>query len=151
MNELALLTPAITSTIIAAAVSISVVFLGRRSELISQRQALKTSAYVDFIRGIAGLAIVQRDSIRSKEHFIKEWELEMLVADAKARIAIYASKPVVSALAIFLRGGAHLDSPERTDEFTKVCQKMRRDRSLKFDEVTDQEAHYLLFGGERQA
>jgi hypothetical protein len=135
------------SVIIAAIVSFIVVFLTRRSETIKHFESIRTDAYVDFIRGVAGLAIMQRSPVQEgKEQFLKGMEAKVLVADAKARIAIYGSEPVVSLLAKFLRGGAILDSPERAREFTTLCQKMRSDGCPRPQEVTDEDIHFLLFG-----
>ena len=138
----------IVSAIVAAIVSLSVVFLARRSETIKHLQSLRISAYVDFIRAVAGLAVVSRESVQSKEHFAKDWELRMLLADAKSRIAIYGSDPVVGSLAHFLRGGNVLDSAERTRAFTAVCEQMRGDTRPKLGRITDSDMHFLLFGYE---
>jgi hypothetical protein len=150
------LTTIITSTV-AALVSLSVLFLTRRSETIKHLQSLRTAAYVDFIRGVAALAAVREPALaelfhqepsQPKEYFLKEWEARLLVADAKSRIAIYGSKPVVSALADFLRGGVVLDSPERQKAFTAVCQVMRADSRPGPDAATDDDVHFLLFGSD---
>ena len=131
---------------IAAIVSLAIVFLTRRSEAIKHFESIRTTAYVDFIRGIAGLAIMQRSPVQEgKEQFLRGMESKILVADAKARIAIYGSEPVVSLLANFLRGGAILDTPERAREFTAVCQKMRSDGRPRPKKVTDEDIHFLLF------
>lgn len=142
MNPILILVPAL----IAAIVSISIVFLGRRSETRKHLESLRTTAYVDFVRGVAGLAVLQKRPVDSKEDFLKGNELIMLVADAKARIALYGSKSVVSSLAKFLRGGVVLDTPERAREFTAICQKMRTDTRPRLANVTDDDAHFLLFG-----
>ncbi|MBZ5695416.1 MAG: hypothetical protein LAN36_08635 [Acidobacteriia bacterium] len=136
----------IVPAFVAAIVSISVVFLGRRSETIRQLQTLRTAAYVDFIRAVAGLASLQKETVQQREHFLKGWELKMLLADAKARIAIYGGEAVVSSMASFLRGDPILDSPERAKEFTAICQKMRDDSRPKPGEVNDRDVHFLLFG-----
>jgi hypothetical protein len=136
----------IVPALVAAIVSFAVVFLGRRSETIKQLQVLRTAAYVDFIRAVAGLAALQKEPVQEREHFLKGSELIMLLADAKSRIAIYGSESVVAAMATFLRAGSVLDSPERANEFTAVCQKMRHDSRPKPGEVTDQDVHFLLFG-----
>jgi len=135
----------ILSAIVAAIVSLSIVFLGRRSETIKQLQSLRIAAYVDFIRSVSGLAVVGREPVQSKEHLLKEWELRMLLADAKSRIAIYGSQIVASSLAEFLRDGNVLNSPERARAFTAVCQKMRGDTRPKLGHITDKDMHYLLF------
>jgi hypothetical protein len=141
-----LVTP-ILSALIAAAVSFAAIFLGRRSETLKQLESIRTAAYADFIRAIAGLAMLQREAMQEKEHFAKGWELQMLLADAKARIAIYGGESVVPALANFLRGGPVLDSPERARGFTAVCEKMRGDSGPP-GTVSDQDMHFLLFGFE---
>jgi hypothetical protein len=120
----------LSATITGLVVGLGVVFLNRNSETIKQFQILKMSAYSDFIRGIAGLAILQNEPIEEmREHVSRGREYKALVADAKARIAIYGDETVVSSLAQFLRGGSILDTPERNKEFTSVCQKMRADDS----------------------
>lgn len=72
---------------------------------------------MDFVRGVASLAVLQKKPLDSEAEFLKGNELIMLVADAKARIALYGSTSVVSSLAQFLRGGVVLDTPERAKEF----------------------------------
>ena len=136
----------LTAAIIAALVSLLVVFFTSDTETIKHFRALRTAAYVDFIRGIAGLAILQKRGIESEQEYAREEEMNILVADAKARIAIYGGELVVSSLAKFMRGGAVLDTPERIQEFTKVCQKMRNDRSHKIGSAADDDVQFLLFG-----
>lgn len=143
MNLLQYFVPAL----IAAIVSISVVFLGRRSETKKHFELLRTTDYVDFIRGIAGLANFQKHPLDSdEEDFLKGKELIMLVADAKARIALYGSRSVASSLAQFFRAGVVLDTPERGREFTAICQKMRADTRPRPGRIADNDAHFLLFG-----
>jgi hypothetical protein len=142
VNPILILVPAL----IAAIVSISIVFLGRRSETRKHLESLRTTAYVDFVRGVAGLAVLQKRPDGSREEFLKGNELIVLVADAKARIALYGSKSVVSSLAKFLRGGVVLDTPERGREFTAICKKMRTDTRPRLANVKDDDAHFLLFG-----
>ena len=131
---------------IAAIVSISVVFLSRRSETKKHLESLRTTAYVDFIRGVAAQAIFQKGPIDTKEKILRASEAIMLVADAKARIVLYGSESVVSLMAQFLRGGEVLDSPERAKEFTSICQQMRNDTRPMPGRVADKDAHFLLFG-----
>jgi hypothetical protein len=135
----------IIAAAVAAIVSVSIHFLTRRSETIKHVQSLRTAAYVDFIRGVSALASIAHEPVQSKEHFMKEWESRLLLADAKSRIAIYGSKAVVSSLANFLRGGVLLDSPERMKAFTGVCQTMRTDSRPGPGSATDQDVHFLLF------
>ncbi len=136
----------VVSAVVAAAVSLSVVYLTRRSESIKHLQSLKTAAYVDFIRGVAGLATVAKQVQRSPEQSKQGWDFTVLVADAKSRIAIYGGNEVVSCLASFLRAGSAIDSPERAKEFTEVCQKMRADSGQDQSQIADHDIHFLLFG-----
>ena len=102
----------VVPALIAALVSIAVVFLSRRSETKKHLESLRTAAYLDFIRGVAG----------------------------------YGSNSIVSAMALFLRAGNVLDTPQRAKEFTAICQKMRSDTRPRPGEVSDYDAHFLLFG-----
>lgn len=136
----------ILSVAVAAVVSILVVLLTRKSETIKHFQELRSEAYVDFIRGIAGLAIIQKREAEAGQEYIKGEEMLILVTNAKARIALYGSASVISSLARFLRGGAALDSPERAEAFMKICLTMRNDRSDKAGKVTNEDIHFLLFG-----
>lgn len=135
---------AATTAVIAAVIT---VFLTRRSETIKQLQSLRISAYVDFIRAVAGLASIRQVPVQSKEHFQKQWELTMMLADAKARIAIYGSRLVLAALAELLRGGYELTG-ERAKSFTAICQLMRRDTRPKLGKASDHDMHFLLFDSE---
>lgn len=135
----------IVSVSVSAIISILVVFLGRRSETVKLQESLKTTAYVDFVRGVAGLAILQRRTVQDQELQREGWRLKMLVADAKARIAIYGGPAVVSSMSKFLRGGAVLDTPERAKAFTEICQSFRNDSSPKPRGVPDVDVHFLLF------
>jgi len=135
---------AATTAVIAAVVT---VLLTRRSETIKQLQTLRITAYVDFIRAVAGLASIQQAPVQSKEHFEKQFELTTMLADAKARIAIYGSNSVLTALAELLRGG-YLLTGERARAFTSVCQLMRRDTRPRLGRVSDRDMHFLLFDSE---
>lgn len=135
----------IISAAVAAIVSIIVVLLARRSETIKQFQSLRAAAYADFIRGVAGLAVMQQRDPQSGGEYLKGKEMMILVADAKSRIAIYGGGNVVASLAGFLRGGAVLDSPERAEKFTDVCRQMRNDRSTRPGRATNEDMHFLLF------
>jgi hypothetical protein len=136
------------SAAIAAIVTVSVVFLSRRSETKKHLESLRTTAYVDFVRGVAGLAVLNRRTVDSHEEFLKGQDLTILVADAKARIALYGSISVVSSLAKFLRAGLVLDSPQRCREFTSICQKMRNDTRPKPGAAEDHDVEFLLFGSD---
>ncbi len=118
-------------------------YFSRSTEARKQLMMSRTTAYVDFIRATAGIALYQRRGNAEKED-----ENIALMTDAKTRIAVYGSKPVVEALAAFWRGGAALNSPERLHAFVVVCQRMREDSTAKEEPVLDKELSQLLFGAD---
>lgn len=139
---------ALISALVAVCVSLAVVFLGRRTETLKLQQNLRTAAYVDFIRAVAELAILQRAPLQDEEHLRQLDGAIVRVTDAKARIAIYGGKEAITALAKFLRGGRALDSPERRKAFTAICQRFRSDGRPKLDAVSNEDMHFLLFDSE---
>jgi len=81
---------------------------------------LKASAYVDFCKATAALAISQR--YKNKD---REFDANIALADAKARIAIYGSPEVASALGVFFKEHAQLSSPEALVCFVGAMDLMR--------------------------
>jgi len=81
---------------------------------------LKASAYVDFCKSTAALAISQRHQNKDRE-----LEASIAVTDAKARIAIYGSPEVAEALGIFFRDHAQLITPEAMSCFIGAMDLMR--------------------------
>ncbi len=127
------------NTLIVATVPILGVALGAALQFYFSRSAedrknlntLRASAYTDFIRGVSGVAISQRGND------VGQVAANMaLVADAKARIAIYGGRPEVQALARFWRGGATLDE-ERQSAFVEVVAATRVGASSKTVEARD--------------
>ncbi len=133
-------------TFVAAALgAIFGAFLTRWTERYKQLQELRTSAYVDLLRGIATLAIVQGDILRNEQSFLEERIAKISVADAKTRIAIYGSKAVVRSLSIFLDGPAKLDTTERMHKFAEICVLMRNEGNSLTQNVAFEDVHKLLF------
>jgi hypothetical protein len=81
---------------------------------------LKASAYVDFCKAIAAIAISQR--YKNKD---REFEATIALADVKARIAIYGSPEVASALGVFFKEHGQLSSPEAITCFIGAMELMR--------------------------
>jgi hypothetical protein len=81
---------------------------------------MRTQAYVDLIKGVAGAAIAQQNNDTQRNI-----ENQALVTDARARIAIYGSKSAVSHLARIIRAGFVLNTPERMKDFLYFCQMIR--------------------------
>lgn len=115
--------------------------ISKSTEDYKQQQSLRTQAYADFLRGTAGVGIAQRAANKNKE-----LENLMLMMDAKARICVYGSKPVVDKLADFWRNGATLDTPDHMLDFVRVCQAMRRESLPRDQEVLNREISQLLVG-----
>lgn len=87
----------------------------------------------------------RRTSCTTRTHFKNSGDSQSLVADAKARIAIYVSPDAVQRLASFVRKGAVLDTPERWKEFAAICQAFRRDGRPKLGKIPDEDMTVLLF------
>ena len=86
----------------------------KKLESQKHQKNLRTNALVDFIQGVAGMAIARKSmAIAQEAMLIKEREAMVILADAKARISIYGSKEVVASIAEFWRGGPELDTRER--------------------------------------
>jgi len=130
-----------TSNAWGAPWSIPAIFFSKASEERKHKQNLQTQAYVDFLRAVAGLAIARRFGDRSEK-----LENVTLLADAKARISIYGTKPVVESLAEFLRGDETLNSLGSKKAFVKVCQTIRSESLTADQAVLDRDVSQLLLG-----
>jgi len=115
----------------------------KRTEATKHFQELRSTAYTDFIKGTAGIAISQR--LRADE---SEREFTILLADAKARIAVYGAPQVVSAMSAFFRHHSSLDSPAALNAFISIVQEMRHDTLAVNQRVLDKEISQVLFGVE---
>lgn len=118
-------------------------FITRWTDRFKTLQELRADAYVDFIRGVSELAILQSEATRDGESFLAERNSKMTVASAKARIAIYGGKNVVRALSTFLNGGAVLNTSERLHKFAELCELMRKESNSQ--KATFEDIHKLLF------
>ncbi len=112
----------------------------KKLESQKHQQNLRTNAYVDFMKGAAGMAITQKNKSNKEQEFI------VLLADAKARISIYGSKEVIESIANFCRGGASLDTPGGRESFISICQTMRKEALPKDQNVLDKEISLLIIG-----
>jgi hypothetical protein len=119
-------------------------YISRRTDKLRQLEATRTAAYADFMRGVVGFVLTQPDKLGDQEHCEEVRKYRILTADAKARIAIYGSKAVVSSMADFFRGGSIIDSPERISAFVTVCEKMRAD-SVSEKQLTNDDLSCLFF------
>lgn len=93
----------------------------RRIETRKQLATIRTQAYVDFLKACAqGAILSEAEPDRRRECLV-------LVIDAKARIAVYGTEPVLAALAEYERHGANLSDPRTQEAFIRLCQLMRRE------------------------
>jgi hypothetical protein len=104
-------------------------FLTRRTERFKHLQELRSSAYIDFVRGAANAAH-QTGGIAE-------------VADARARIAIYGGKSVVHSLSGFIAHGAQTINPKGMQSFAELCQAMRAETGR--ESVSFEHVHRILF------
>ncbi len=120
-------------------------FFNQHSEAARNYRDLRTAAYVDFIRSAGGIAIAQRG-----ENPEREAEFMSLMADAKARIAIYGSKLVVAATADFFRKHGNLSSPAALRSFAAIVVTMRSETPGGEESIPDQDIGQLLFSFDLQ-
>jgi hypothetical protein len=95
-------------------------YFTRMTESSKTYQNLRTTAYVDFIRSTAEIAMSQK--MQDKE---KELKGSINLTDAKGRIGIYGSKQVVAAIAAFFRNYGALTSPAAYSAFLEIVRTMR--------------------------
>jgi hypothetical protein len=119
-------------------------FFSRSGERRKHLEALKSQAYVDYMRCVAQLAKVERGDIK------KFSELSAETADAKTRVCMYGSTKVIRTLADFAKGGSVLDSPDSFERFLEICHEVRREN---FGDagavVAPEDLSIVLFGPER--
>jgi len=103
-------------------------------------QNLRTQAYVDFIKGAAGVAMAQQH-----KDLPKELEFLILLTDAKARIAVYGSNDVLLHLGLFFEKYGALTSEKSMRVFLEAIQKMREETILMSDHHCKRSISQLLF------
>lgn len=119
-------------------------FLTRWTERFKHVQELRSAAYVDFTRGFAKVANAQNVWRENERSAAEEFEGNIIVTDAKARICVYGSKPVLHALCVFSKQGSQTHTPEGMRAYTELCTLMRREAvrgRVAFEDVTT-----VLFG-----
>jgi len=123
--------------LIAAIIGAGLQYLFSRStEKQKHFAALKTQAYVDYLKSVSKLAHARtsdRDLILSE------------AADAKTRICIYGSGAVISLLAEFERQGAKLTSKDSFSIFVRLCSQIRLE-GLQKDSIPNEDIEIVLFG-----
>jgi hypothetical protein len=118
-------------------------YFSRRTESAKNYQTLRTTAYVDFIRSTAEIAMSQK--VQDRE---KELEGSINMADAKARIGIYGSERVVAAIATFFRDHGALTSAAAYLSFIQIVATMRSETSGGEEAIPFANIGQLLFGND---
>src|SRR5882724_6911447 len=98
-------------------------FLTRRTEKFKHLQELRSAAYTDFVRGVASAA--ERAMASEIKSGTPEPTGRALVADSRARIAIYGGKDVVHSLSEFIALGAQTCNSQGMEAFAELCKSMR--------------------------
>jgi hypothetical protein len=114
-------------------------WFSRRAERSKAIESLRAEAYVDYLSGVAASAYVHSDEDIRIAH--------RALADAKARIAVYGSPQVISALARFEESGAVLARGNDVKPFLAVVACMRSEAPL----VAEHDLELLLLGRREKA
>lgn len=114
--------------------------LGKKIESSKQFKILQTQAYVDFIRGFAGIGRAQ--FFGDKE---KEVDYTILLAESKARVSIYGSEKVVRATAVFISQFNETYSEKGQMAFASLVSTMRDESIGKIDSVTKDQIWDVLY------
>ena len=93
-----------------------------QGQSINRREELKAKAYADFYQGIASITIAQKTMDDEMEK-----EANSLLADAKARIAMYGDAEVACKLGRFFKDHANLCTPQAMQSFVVAIYAMRKD------------------------
>src|ERR1700694_1908757 len=93
-------------------------FFAKSGERHKHLEALRSQAYVDYMRCVAQFAKVERGDIKKRAELLAE------AADAKTRICMYGSTKVIRALAGFEKGGSVLDTPDSIERFLEICHEV---------------------------
>ena len=112
-------------------------WFSRAAERQKHTSSLRSQAYADYLRAVALAAHLGSDDDLRNAH--------RDAADAKARICIYGTASVITALSRFEETGAILNNERSTKEFVSLVTSMRSGRST----VPMQELQLVLFGPSR--
>lgn len=94
----------------------------KKSESNKQRHMLKTKAYSDYLKAIAGIAVHQ-----SSNDKILLVENRILLAEAKTRIVVYGASSVINRIAEFERASPVLDNPISQKKFMLIAMEIRKE------------------------
>jgi hypothetical protein len=109
-------------------------WISRTTERDKQIDSLRSQAYVDYLRAVAASA-----HLRSDEDLR---DADRDAADAKSRIAVYGSAPVINALARFEEAGAIIRPGPPSRAFVALVMSMRCTAQV----VAERELEVVLLG-----
>lgn len=113
-------------------------WFGRMAEREKHAEGLRSQAYADYLRAVAAAAHLRSDEDMRDAH--------RDAADAKARIAVYGSASVISALAQFEEAGASVTNDPAAAAFIALVSSMRSSRAT----VPDRDLRHVLLGATQQ-
>ncbi len=114
MNNWAIAILPLLGVVVGAAVQF---WFTRTAEREKHADDLKSQAYADYLRAVAAAA-----HLRTEEDLVNAMRN---AADAKARISVYGSAPVIKALSQFEEAGAVLNNERSTRAFVSLIYSMR--------------------------
>ena len=113
-------------------------WFSRTAEREKHTDALRSQAYVDYLRAVAAAGHLRSDEDLRDAH--------RDAADAKARIAVYGSASVIKALSRFEESGAILNNSSSTEAFVVLVSSMQSAGSA----VPNHELKIVLLGTAQQ-
>jgi hypothetical protein len=118
------MTAAVFSFIGVVAGAILQYFFTRHLDSQKHHRELRTAAYTDYLKCVSEHANLAKTRASQDGR-----DLAFRTADAKCRICLYGSSPVVAAFARFEQLGAAMNTPEQCDTFTGMvsCHARRFD------------------------
>lgn len=131
MNAWAIATLPLLGVILGAVLQF---LLSRTADRDKHTEGLRSQAYADYLRAVAAAAHLRSDEDLRDAH--------RDAADAKARIAVYGSASVVSALARFEQTGAILSDGPPAAAFIALLSSMRSSGAT----VADRDLRLVLLG-----
>lgn len=121
-------------------------FFTARMERTRHLRDLRTTAYADYLRAVAENA--------HRQVLLDVGEVGQILAraaEAKSRICVFGTKPVLNALRAFEEGGAALASAEGMNNFARLMRTMRQDVAGRRGALPDGLLDPILFGSEEGA
>ena len=115
-----------------------------RTERFKHLQELRSTAYVDFLRGFARVTRAQNEKMKDEHSMLEEREGNVTVTDSRARIAIYGGHDVVQALSRFIDLGTQTHTLEGRKAFVDLCSVMRTETGRKH--ALPEDIKVVLFG-----